>query len=415
MAGVVNNISAFTDYGAEQKDIERRLKMADMLRQQSMVPLEQQAVGGQAIPLSWTQGLAKVLQGGAAGYQERKLKDEQTALASKRNQALAAALAGMPMAQTTELPGSQADQGQFGMAPQTQTQQPTMQQNAQWLGQLAQVGPDAMQIGGTLLGMQQKHDENADTRAFRAQQAAEARQARIQELNMKLLDARLNAQDRADLQRELAENKNELARELAQGRNENALAIKELGRGMAANQPVTAVTLQDPNNPNGTIVIDGRSGKVFGKGPKLTDSGKLENKRQFNMQGIGQVIQTAEDLLGGAGGRPLPTGSGIGTAVDAAAGLFGISPSGAKEADQIASVGAALVSKMPRMEGPQSDKDVALYKEAAGKIGDSKVPVERRKAALETVKGLWSKYENLNPSAFQGGSPVASGGWTVVK
>jgi hypothetical protein len=66
-------------------------------------------------------------------------------------------------------------------------------------------------------------------------------------------------------------------------------------------------------------------------------------------------------------------------------------------------LGGALVAKMPRMEGPQSDKDVALYRESAGRIGDSTIPIARRKAALETVKELWTKYERLNPDAFAGG------------
>ena len=409
MAGYSQNISTFTDYGAEQQDIERKRRMAELLQQQSMQPIEQQT----GVPISWTQGLAKMLQGYNAGQGMKSATEAQKALASRRNQAMAEALGGMPTAQTSEMPGSQADTAQFEMAPQTQTTQPTMQQNAAWLGKLAQIGPDATQIGGTMLGMQQKHDENVDTRQFRQSEAVLARKARVDELQMRLMDARLTAQDRAALQRELADNKNMLSRELAQGRNENALAIKELGRGMAANQPVTAVTLQDPNNPNGTIVIDGRTGKVFGKGPKLTDAGKLDNKRQFNMQGIGATIQEAENLLTGAGGKPLPTGSGVGSVVDTVGGVFGMSPSGSAEADRIRAVGGALVSKMPRMEGPQSDKDVALYKESAGRIGDSTIPVERRKAALDTVKGLWAKYENLNPSAFQGGSPGASSGWGI--
>lgn len=46
----------------------------------------------------------------------------------------------------------------------------------------------------------------------------------------------------------------------------------------------------------------------------------------------------------------------------------------------------------PRMEGPQSDKDVALYKQMAGQIGDATVPAEQKKAALEVVKKLHQRY-----------------------
>jgi hypothetical protein len=133
-------------------------------------------------------------------------------------------------------------------------------------------------------------------------------------------------------------------------------------------------------------------------------------KRAFNMQGIGKVIQEAEDILTGKNGDPLPTQSGIGTGVDAVAGFFGATPSGAPQADKLRAIGGALTAKMPRMEGPQSDRDVVLYREMAARVGDSMLPVERRKAALETVKELWAKYERLNPDAFAGGAQGGAGG-----
>lgn len=192
---------------------------------------------------------------------------------------------------------------------------------------------------------------------------------------------------------------------------------KEVGRGpkfakqvapSITNQAaVTPVTIQDPKDTNKTIIVDGRTMKVIGAGPKLTDTGKLENKRQFNMQGIGKTIKDAEDLLNGTvvedgitKSVPKPTGSGIGTVVDAVGGFFGASPSGSVQAQKMKAIGGALTSKMPRMEGPQSDKDVALYKEMAAQVGDSTVPIDRRLAALGTVKDLWAKYERLNPDAF---------------
>jgi hypothetical protein len=186
-------------------------------------------------------------------------------------------------------------------------------------------------------------------------------------------------------------------------RQREANQIADATRRYTAGLPVTPVTIQDPRDPNATQVIDARTRQVLGKGPKLTDIGKFEAKRQFNMQGIGATIQAAENILTGKGGEPMPTESGVGTAIDYAAALIGVSPSGSKQADQMRALGGALVAKMPRMEGPQSDKDVALYRESAGRIGDSTIPIARRKAALETVKELWTKYERLNPDAFAGG------------
>jgi hypothetical protein len=51
----------------------------------------------------------------------------------------------------------------------------------------------------------------------------------------------------------------------------------------------------------------------------------------------------------------------------------------------------------PRMEGPQSDKDVALYRQMSGQIGDPTVPGAIKQAALETIRGLHEKYAGMQP------------------
>ena len=56
----------------------------------------------------------------------------------------------------------------------------------------------------------------------------------------------------------------------------------------------------------------------------------------------------------------------------------------------------------PRMEGPQSDKDVALYRQMAGQIGDSSVPAAQKKAALQVIRQLHARY-----SAAPAGAPMA--------
>jgi hypothetical protein len=43
---------------------------------------------------------------------------------------------------------------------------------------------------------------------------------------------------------------------------------------------------------------------------------------------------------------------------------------------------------MPKMSGPQSDKDVAMYRQMAGQIGDPTVPVADKRAAIETIKEI---------------------------
>lgn len=91
------------------------------------------------------------------------------------------------------------------------------------------------------------------------------------------------------------------------------------------------------------------------------------------------------------------TGSGIGAATDAALGFFGKATDGAKATAQLQALAGSLVAKMPKMSGPQSDKDVLLYKQMAADIGNPWTPNEQRKAALDVVEGLQRKYAGLEP------------------
>lgn len=57
-------------------------------------------------------------------------------------------------------------------------------------------------------------------------------------------------------------------------------AVKREPASAAAPAPVTPVTIADPNDPTGqsTLVIDGRTKQVLGKGPKLTQTGTADQK-----------------------------------------------------------------------------------------------------------------------------------------
>ena len=91
-----------------------------------------------------------------------------------------------------------------------------------------------------------------------------------------------------------------------------------------------------------------------------------------------------------------PTGSGLGEMRDKALGWVGLSTDGGKAAARLTTLGAWLTANVPRMEGPQSDKDVARYQAMAGDIGDSSKPIETRLAAAMGVKSLQEKYASLN-------------------
>ena len=112
------------------------------------------------------------------------------------------------------------------------------------------------------------------------------------------------------------------------------------------------------------------------------------------------LLDTAESLLPGA------TSSYLGTGIDEAARVVGVGTSGAQSGARLKALEGALISKMPKMSGPQSDKDVLLYKQMAGQIGDSTMPASTRKAAIETIREMNRRYAGM-PAESTPAAPAA--------
>lgn len=146
--------------------------------------------------------------------------------------------------------------------------------------------------------------------------------------------------------------------------------------------------------------------EVSGDGPVTPIMTTVPGKRESQAAGALGIIGEAEKLIDKA------TGSYLGAAVDTGARAFGLSPASAQAAAQLRALEGALMMAQPRMEGPQSDKDVALYKQMAGQIGDATVPAGQKKAALEVVKKLHQRYAGAStqqPQAPNDRSVVRTG------
>jgi hypothetical protein len=107
-----------------------------------------------------------------------------------------------------------------------------------------------------------------------------------------------------------------------------------------------------------------------------------------------------------------PTASGLGAAIDAGAGLIGMSTPGADAAAQLDTLSGWMVSNVPRMEGPQSNFDVQNYKTMAAMVGDRTKPLSQRLAALDTLERLQQKYSHLNGSDSAPTTPSAAGAFS---
>lgn len=135
---------------------------------------------------------------------------------------------------------------------------------------------------------------------------------------------------------------------------------------------------------------------------KATDQKTVneENKRIQRIEILSPEIRKI--LQSGA------TGSKVGAGIDWLGNTVGISTEGAKATAQLKTLSGQLVALMPRMEGPQSNIDVEMYKEMAGNVADPTLPIETRLAALGTIEDLNQKYKQLNKSPS--GAPYANAG-----
>ncbi|HAK92470.1 hypothetical protein [Massilia timonae] len=156
------------------------------------------------------------------------------------------------------------------------------------------------------------------------------------------------------------------------------------------------------NDPTqGPMLVDkgtGQARQVMLNGRPVL--GETAAKKEAAAKNLMPLITDAEKLIKGA------TGSYLGAAADHAARWYGHATPGAQNIAQLSVLEGNLMMAQPRMEGPQSNMDVALYKQMAAQIGDPTVPYATKKAALTTLKSLYKKYvpdPAAEPNSASGG------------
>jgi hypothetical protein len=109
---------------------------------------------------------------------------------------------------------------------------------------------------------------------------------------------------------------------------------------------------------------------------------------------LGFAITQLSDITKDGGLIDQSTGSGAGRLADISAGFFGQATPGAIAIGKIAPIADLVLKMVPRFEGPQSDKDTASYKEAAGQLANPTLPTAIRKEAGKTVLRLMQERKN---------------------
>lgn len=443
--------SSFNPYSVELSDIERRRALAEALQKQGTTPLAgTEMVGNVAIQRSPFEGFGKLAQAFAGAQGQKRASAEEKALINKVKesgnvdiQSFVNALSGTP-AQTATTPNDDEGNAMPGVAAQSpdrnkalaialQSQSPILASaGGSMLTNMLKTPdslfqkidpkdytPESIRIFNTTKDASQlvpvrKLDLVSAGGKTTAENLYEAKPGTVYEHTVKPdTVATLKQGDEhwkglsAYQQAELPIQQGNLA--VARGNlgvnQTNSFFNTGMGSGAP---PIPQVGAQPPQRApmvaQASVLPPAQQAAV--EADRQKNMNNMLNKREFNMGGINEALNTAESILKGTAGKPddngkptrspRPTNSMFGSLYDSAGSLIGQSPSGATQADQLKSIGGALVSKVPRMEGPQSDKDVMLYREMAGRIGDDTIPIDRRLAALQTVRQLYAKYEHLN-------------------
>ena len=171
--------------------------------------------------------------------------------------------------------------------------------------------------------------------------------------------------------------------------------------------PASNVNALSPNAPQGptfaqpkptirqpvAVMKDGKAVLVppeqaIGMPPATADAEKSSRLQAQQVRDLGLAITNLESAVKPGGLISQSTGSGAGRAYDIAAGFVGNAPKGAIAAAKLAPIADMVLKMVPRFEGPQSDKDTQSYKEAAGQLANSNLPVEIRQEAGKEILRL---------------------------
>lgn len=193
-------------------------------------------------------------------------------------------------------------------------------------------------------------------------------------------------------------------------------------------------SMQHVETPNGPMAFNPKTGQYT---PIAMPGGvpmqsKEQAQRSQDANSVMELTDQAAPLLEQA------PGSYAGAALNQLGRVVGLNTDASKAQASLDVLAGSLIAKMPKMSGPQSDKDVALYKAMAGNLNDPTLPTEAKQAAMKTLRLLNQKYATgyqgqaqptqqpqrtgaMKPGTVEdghmylGGDPASPASWKVVQ
>ena len=164
----------------------------------------------------------------------------------------------------------------------------------------------------------------------------------------------------------------------------------------------------------GNVTQFNRQGQVIGQpGAVGKPSATFEKTKALQAQqnkDLTLAIKELTEATKDGGLIDQSTGSGAGRLIDAAAGFGGYATPGAVAIAKLKPIADIALKMVPRFEGPQSDKDTASYKEAAGQLADASLPVAIRKAAGKEVVRLMTARKGQFVNEAMANEGIGAGG-----
>lgn len=154
------------------------------------------------------------------------------------------------------------------------------------------------------------------------------------------------------------------------------------------NKPDANVRAYDQVDTNGDVRVFNKYGEQIAFNPSAGKPSTEEEKRRVANQQLALTINELEEILKPGGLIEKATGSGIGAGRDYAAGIFGITTEGAAAIAALKPIYDMVLKTVPRFEGPQSDKDIISYNDAAGRLADPTATLGEKQAAAKTILRL---------------------------